>query len=47
MAAASQGTDFETQVRDAVPEAAIVAPIGGFYNPPNTAIPCTNFSFCF
>jgi hypothetical protein len=29
IAAASQGTDFETQVRDAVPEAAIVAPLEG------------------
>jgi hypothetical protein len=29
IAAASQGTDFETQVRNAVPEAAIVAPLEG------------------
>jgi hypothetical protein len=29
ISAASQGTDFETQVRNAVPEAAIVAPLEG------------------
>jgi hypothetical protein len=47
ISAASQGTDFVTQVCNAVPEATIVVPLKGFYNSPNMAIPYTNFSFCF